>query len=83
MYLIRGEDALRHLRESGSKRIKPGAYSTFVAMGKIQKHLKAKQRQQEQQMLLRQAYLSFVISFFIFFNFCAKVCINFYLCKGK
>jgi hypothetical protein len=52
-------------------------------MGKIQKHLKAKQRQQEQQMLLRQAYLSFVISFFIFFNFCAKVCINFYLCKGK
>jgi hypothetical protein len=42
---------------------KPGAYKAFVVKEKTQKRLKAKQRQQEQKMLLSGACLSFVVSF--------------------
>jgi hypothetical protein len=43
---------------------KPGAYRAFVGKGSIKKQLKPKQRQPEQMLLLLQAYLSFVDSFF-------------------
>ena len=46
------------------EKIKPWAYKAFVGKEKVQKQLKAKQRQQEQILLLLQAYLSFVVSFF-------------------
>jgi len=45
-------------------KIKPGAYTAFVVKEKLQKRLKAKQRQQERRWLLLMAYLSFVVSFF-------------------
>jgi hypothetical protein len=46
------------------EQIKPVAYRAFVVTEKIQKRLKAKQRQQEQILLLMRACLSFVVSFF-------------------
>jgi hypothetical protein len=64
---------------------KPGAYKAFVVKEKTQKRLKAKQRQQEQKMLLSWACLSFVVSFYwlllLFFNQGANFCIIFCLCK--
>jgi hypothetical protein len=44
------------------------AYKAFVVTEKIQKRLKAKQRQQEQRLLLSRAYLSFVGSSFVAFS---------------
>jgi hypothetical protein len=44
------------------------AYKAFVVTEKIQKRLKAKQRQQEQTLLLSRAYLSFVGSSFVAFS---------------
>jgi len=56
-------------------------------MEKIKTHLKAKQRKPGRKSLWLQAYLSFVVSsfiyFIVFFKICAKYCINFYLCKKK
>jgi len=45
-------------------KIKPVACMAFVVKEKLQKKLKAKQRQQEQTWLLLMAYLSFVVSFY-------------------
>jgi hypothetical protein len=50
---------------------KPGAYKAFVVREKIQKCLQAKQRQQEQMLLLLMTLLSFVgslVCFLIFKN---------------
>jgi hypothetical protein len=51
---------------------KPVACRAFVVKGKLQKKLKANQRQQERKLLLQMAYLSFVVSllgsFFVAFN---------------
>jgi len=79
--ILRGVDVCpRH--QLPERKIKPGAYMAFVGREKIKKTLQAKQRQREQKLLLKRAYLSFVISFYLrLFNFCAKVYINFYLCK--
>ncbi|HEY5327722.1 MAG TPA: hypothetical protein VIJ27_12035 [Mucilaginibacter sp.] len=44
-------------------KIKPEAYMAFVVTEKIKKRLKPKQRQQERNLLLLRACLSFVDSF--------------------
>ena len=45
------------------EQIKLLAYTAFVVMEKIKKRLKPKQRQQERNLLLLRAYLSFADSF--------------------
>ena len=61
-------------------KIKPVAYTAFVVTEKIQKRLKAKQRQREQKLLLSRTYLSFVDSFFLllllFLNFVQIIALN-------
>jgi hypothetical protein len=66
---------------------KPGAYRAFVGKGSIKKQLKPKQRQPEQMLLLLQAYLSFVDSFFrgvtVFLNFVQSIALIFIYARKK